>query len=499
MILRCCRSHTSILSDSSGSRDIQKRTGQLQLTAIRRFHPNTRRGSSICFTAFFMMSVLVTKSKSLLVRTKLARTSGRMALLSSLDDLFEGLLRRNGEGALTTEAQLSSQANAGHGDWLQIDWANVVQEEQAQGNFPSPVEAILVRDRLLYLKRDDLLRLPGSQVSGNKARKMFSLCALPDDKFPQCLVSYGGPQSNAMLALAAAVHFRNQKAGIQADDPNRKRFVYYTKKLPRFLRSQPSGNLFRAQCLGMELCELSHNEYQRLFGGDWGGRTEPPPSLAAPVPTKSLWVPQGGASEIALAGTRRLAQEIIDYWIMVGKGRPLSVLVPGGTCSTALLVHRAMKDILEQGSGTSLDIQVVVVPCVGDECYAKRQMSLLNRALGFEMHGLPKVLHPTSDRDSHLPFGEPNRGVLDVWREMKDEHQIVLDLLYGAPSWAVLFRHWESGSSEGLGSPLQSRSIMYIHSGGLEGINSQLLRYKHKNLVDLDEVQLPGKQSFYDL
>jgi hypothetical protein len=36
---------------------------------------------------------------------------------------------------------------------------------------------------------------------------------------------------------------------------------------------------------------------------------------------------------------------------------------------------------------------------------------------------------------------------------------------------------------------------MYVHSGGLEGINSQLLRYKYEGMVEIEDVQLPGKAS----
>lgn len=64
-----------------------------------------------------------------------------------------------------------------------------------------------------------------------------------------------------MLALAAVVQFQNMRLGLGNDDSMRKRFVYYTKKLPRFLRNQPSGNLFRAMSLGTEIMELSPQEY----------------------------------------------------------------------------------------------------------------------------------------------------------------------------------------------------------------------------------------------
>jgi hypothetical protein len=142
---------------------------------------------------------------------------------------------------------------------------------------PSPVEAVNVRGKRVYIKRDDLLRLENSNVSGNKARKMFALNQIPANEFPKCIISYGGSQSNAMIALAAVVQSKNKDVmGLDLDSgdsdnednisdeeyrqlthaPAEKQFIYYSKKLPRFLRKNPSGNYFRAKALGMDMVEL---------------------------------------------------------------------------------------------------------------------------------------------------------------------------------------------------------------------------------------------------
>lgn len=207
---------------------------------------------------------------------------------------------------------------------------------------PSPVEAKLIKDKLVYIKRDDLLHLRNSNVSGNKARKMLALNELNVDDFPDVVVSYGGPQSNAMVALAAIVQSKNiqwekeevdgsdgpdqiendtideieSDGWIMKDDPNdfrndddddlqddkdwqlqdrldgdsprKKRFIYYTKKLPRYLRNQPNGNLLRALTLGMEMVQLKPDVYRNLFGGVEGGSAIAP--IEAPVEGSSLWV-----------------------------------------------------------------------------------------------------------------------------------------------------------------------------------------------------------------
>lgn len=420
---------------------------------------------------------------------------------------------------------------------------------------PSSVERVLIRDRMVFLKRDDCLHLPGSNISGNKARKFLSLNNLPAKQFPDAIVSYGGPQSNAMVALAAIVSSKNaelrddrgsngseqtmelqnndmaqnmfgeldllddeiqlrrRKYGQEDEsDPNnnigssktdttndenteepQKRFIYYTKPLPRYLRKNPNGNLLRALALGMEIRTVSHDEYSRLFGGLHGGSSLAPADLDPPVPGKSLWVPQGGACGIAKPGSDVLANEIIDYWTLHGKGMPLAVCLPGGTCTTALLLQRSLDAImvqLREQKEKALDIRVVVIPCVGDDEYAMRQMISLDKAVGGtgRKEDLPWILKPRTDVEygsarqrtrGYFTFGQPSKALLETYDEMNSEN-VSLDLLYGAPAWSLLFQHWRSRESD---CPIAGRQLMYVHSGGLEGVASQLTRYKHKNLL----------------
>jgi 1-aminocyclopropane-1-carboxylate deaminase len=423
-------------------------------------------------------------------------------LTSEMDDLFDEVLNNQNFTMAVNPTTLKSGFPENPSiPWRIIDWKK--EEANIIPTPPSPVDIVMVRDRLVYLKRDDQLRLPGSQISGNKARKMLTLNAMVD--FPACIVSYGGPQSNAMLALAAVVHFHNVRAGSTSKgDPKRKRFVYYTKKLPRFLKNQPSGNLFRALSLGMELQQLSPLHYSDMFGGDFGGNAEPPVGLAPPVVGDSVWVPQGGASGIAQAGSRLLANEIVSYWAEHGAKRPLSVFLPGGTCTTALFLHQAIHMLQqEQSLQERLDIAIIVIPCVGDEGYARRQMLALNTQFKGEMIDIPTILPATPDdsyfgqtsgkeNKSYFQFGEPMSSILDVYSEMRDDCKVILDLLYGAPAWAILLRHWRAKIAGS--SPLAGREIMYVHSGGIEGINSQLLRYQYKGLASIDEIQQPGRR-----
>lgn len=401
-------------------------------------------------------------------------------------------------------------------------------------------------DRTVHIHRDDLLKLPQSGISGNKARKLWALDQVPAESFPTCVVSYGGPQSNAMLALAAIVYSKNRQLLTETTEagmadaattldtetltqqqelpthPKKVRFIYYTKTLPRFLRNQRSGNLFRATTLGMELRELSHADYASLFDEhcDYEGR---PPLGLDPPADDALWIPQGGAFALAQPGVQRLAKEIVQYWKGNGKERPLIVCVPSGTCTTATLLHHGIQDIILNGSNDDndevMDIQVVAIPCVGDTSYARQQMMSLSAQINKDPNDIPTILtagpshsnsKDASNNSKYFTFGKPDQEILTTFQELRNDHNLVVDLMYGAPSWAILLRHIKAEQQQHTAAkepfvvsdvsfdpnqPLLGRELLYVHSGGREGINSQLLRYKYEGLVSLDEIQLPGKST----
>lgn len=82
--------------------------------------------------------------------------------------------------------------------------------------------------KLIHFKRDDLLL--NCMVSGNKARKFEFLCSQP--RLPSRICSYGGIQSNAMSAIANIVFSRKSKS----------KFLYFTRKIPSWLKNNPIGN-----------------------------------------------------------------------------------------------------------------------------------------------------------------------------------------------------------------------------------------------------------------
>ena len=110
--------------------------------------------------------------------------------------------------------------------------------------------------RKIFLKRDDLLRvavanevISPSCLSGNKARKLKFLwnkhhleegSSTKGEAFPKYIVSFGGVQSNSMVAIAKCCH-------------KRAKFYYFVKRIPPFLMKNPIGNFDVALDLGVNV------------------------------------------------------------------------------------------------------------------------------------------------------------------------------------------------------------------------------------------------------
>lgn len=341
-------------------------------------------------------------------------------------------------------------------------WSNSVRMRHA-----NRVQRGEVFGRRVWWWRDDVFSLPSSEIAGNKARKLEGLQRLlsnPGGHGFARLASYGGPQSNSMLALSVLARAH----GVP--------FVYYSKKLPSFLSSNRlhSSNLERALRSGMDLRELTSAEYERLAAA--------PKTLVSPVPEPdeglTCWVPQGGAFAGAEAGIEALTKEVADF-VEAATGeeanRPWKFVVASGTGTMALFAARCMeqrasKDVAPR---TSKRIEVVAVPCVSSGAALQREMAVLDAASG-DRRIFPTVLDEAAGAPARV-FSAPCAEHLGLWMQLKQQSpNIEFDLVYAPRAWEILRESqlW-SGSS----------NIIYYCCGGHEGNESQLGRYRHLGLL----------------
>ena len=318
---------------------------------------------------------------------------------------------------------------------------------------PSRITRHVVRGREILVKRDDQYRLThayGGGVSGNKARKLYGFAAEGPGDRVAAVASLGGHQSNALPSLAALCRARGLP------------FVYLCKPVPRWLRHTPAGNYARALALGVELVPLKAADYRRCVeDARFRGAVLRDAADAAGVPEDGAirFVPQGGACGDAEVGVSMLADELAAE--LAGDA---AVVVPGGTGTTALFLARRLADVAP-------GVAVHVVPCATSAAELERQMNSLDGRTGGD-GTLPAVLPaPAGGR-----FGAPAARDLELWRELADAG-LHVDLVYAPRAWVALLAALD-------GAALAGRDVCYVHCGGVEGVATQLNRYRHAGLLD---------------
>lgn len=288
------------------------------------------------------------------------------------------------------------------------------------------------RGRTVYVKRDDLI---DPCLSGNKYRKLYALIQQPRSAYER-VISYGGAQSNAMFSIACLCKAKGWG------------FEYYTKNLPEKLKIHPTGNLKQALELGMVLHEVPHEAYRELIGSLHSHY----PDARITVSEKQLLLSQGGADPLAQEGISRLAEEI-QRWRQAQKIDRLNVVTPSGTGTTAFYLAKALSKAT-----------VYTTPLIGGSGHLKEQMSRLGE--------IPKNLL-ILETGKRYRFGKPYKEFLQVYHHLK-EAGIEFDLLYAPKMWLLLSEHLKE--MEG--------AVLYLHSGGLGGNASMLMRYREKGLAE---------------
>jgi 1-aminocyclopropane-1-carboxylate deaminase len=286
----------------------------------------------------------------------------------------------------------------------------------------SAVTKISVFGRSWYIKRDDLL---DESLSGNKARKLYRFAANPINA--KRIVSYGGAQSNAMYSLSALAKIQ----GVE--------FVYYAKTLPKTLRDEPSGNLRAALSNGMRLVELPHAQYESKI-------TE----LLGIADGETLLIRQGGADEYARDGLKMLSSELVEYAADHNLQNPIAVTSSGTGTSAGYLADY-------------LPFECLTVPCVADGAFLDAEFERLG------VSKKPTVLE-TTDK---IAFATPHPKLLAIYRELLDTG-IEFDLIYDAKCWLAVVENMDY---------FEGRDVIFVHSGGTLGNETQLERYKYKGLA----------------
>ncbi|MFT7860729.1 MAG: 1-aminocyclopropane-1-carboxylate deaminase [Sulfurimonas sp.] len=284
----------------------------------------------------------------------------------------------------------------------------------------SPIFKLSLDGREFLVKRDDLI---DRHLAGNKYRKLYTLLQTSQKRYKK-IISYGGSQSNAMLAIAALCKQKSWE------------FIYYTKPLSATQKEQNSGNFYEALSLGMQHQEIADELYKDFIA-----------SLRINPDEQTFIVDQGGAVTEAQEGLELLASEIRAEAEVLKKEGVKALATPSGTGTTALFLARALPEFT-----------IYTTPCVGDAEYLKTQMLAL-------VEELPQNLEILSPKKKYH-FAKLYKEFYELYKRTK-EAGVEFDLLYAPQMWQTLLEQTDE-------------KVLYIHSGGVTGNSSMLARYKEK-------------------
>ncbi|QKF81054.1 1-aminocyclopropane-1-carboxylate deaminase/D-cysteine desulfhydrase [Halarcobacter ebronensis] len=283
----------------------------------------------------------------------------------------------------------------------------------------SPIEKVKLRDKEIYIKRDDLL---DENFSGNKARKFYYFLQ-KDISGIKKIVGYGSPQANSLYSLSVLAKLKEVKLD------------FYVNHIASFLKENPQGNYKAALENGANIIEKNDCDIFEFIQNN--------------LKEEELFIEEGGRVKEAEYGIKILAQEIKN-WAKDNKIENLKIALPSGTGTTALFLQK------------NLPFEVITVACVGGSSYLKKQFFHLEKDEKFH----PKII----EMPKKYHFGKLYKEFYEIWKELKTSTNIEFDLLYDPLGFLALT------SSD----YFENKKILYIHQGGILGNSTMLERYKRK-------------------
>lgn len=296
----------------------------------------------------------------------------------------------------------------------------------------------------LYLIRLDQLRCgTNDRVMGNKIFKLLPNLQLAKEQNYRQIVSFGGPWSNHLHALAAAGEA----------------FDFDTVGLVRGERpEQLSATLCDAQSLGMRLQFISRSDYRRLCGGRYR-------SLIEQQFGRSWVVPEGGSNTAGRSGVRAMGRAIasqlppaVDHiWMAAATGSTMAGMIEGAVeaqqgngkglfYGVINGVNVLKNDSLAEALTASLPANLKVdreTDSVGVEAGLVRWRLLNNAHCG----GYAKV----------------NTDLMAFHRQLEQQLGEPVDHVYMAKVFYALYQSLQAGELS------DANAIAVIHSGGQQG------------------------------
>jgi len=313
-------------------------------------------------------------------------------------------------------------------------------------NTPTPLQRLeRLGDQLgveLLIKRDDLT---GSELSGNKVRKLEYLIADALASGADTVITCGGEQSNhcRATALAAVRHGLRSVLLLRTRDPA------YPPPL--------GGNILLDRLAGAEIVWISHAEYAR--------RTEIFEREAVRLlgeGARPYIIPEGGSNAIGSWGYIGAAAELADQLAALPE-RPTTIVYAAGSGGTGagLILGARMTGL------TDRNVRVAGVNVCDDRDYFLGVIGRICRDLRATCTAAPAI----ADADIDIVDGYVGAGYaisqtpeLELIRDVVRTEGIVLDPVYTGKAFFGMTQELKKNPKR------FGERIVFIHTGGIFGL-----------------------------
>ena len=309
-------------------------------------------------------------------------------------------------------------------------------------NLPTKIEKLTrVTDKLngvqLYIKRDDQT---GTEVSGNKIRKLEFVIQDAIDKGCDSLITCGGIQSNHARATAAAA----AKLGLKA-----------TLVLRSNGEETVEGNYFLDMLFGADVYKISSEDYKDR-------RSEIMEKIKFEMTSKgykSYIIPEGASDGIGSMGYIKAMEEIIEQENQLGIkfDAIVTTVGSGGTYSGLFIANKLLKH----------NSKIYGINICDDAAYFK------NRIFKMIQEGLAQLNIETDFHQDDIDIidGYAGKGYgistdeeLKFIRYFARLEGIVLDPVYTGKAMYGLIEELQKEKLQ------QHKNILFIHTGGIFGL-----------------------------
>ncbi len=321
----------------------------------------------------------------------------------------------------------------------------MISKKLKLGNFPTKIERLEKLSTMLkeniYIKRDDQT---GSEVSGNKIRKLeFSINeAINNDC--DTLITCGGIQSNHARATAAA----GIKLGLKSV------LVLRSDETPEM-----EGNYLIDKIMGADIRIISSEDYRER-------RQEIMENILKELEEKGrkgYIIPEGASNGIGTFGYINCFKEILDQEKELGItfDTIVTAVGSGGTFAGLYLGNK-----LTESNKKIVGINV----CDSAEYFKDKVRSILEEVKTY----IPDRKFEITKDDMHIIDGYVGDGYalsrpeeLEFICDFAEAEGIILDPVYTGKTMKGLYTELKKGTFK------DSKNILFIHTGGIFGLFSK--------------------------